>query len=91
MAEELTSPVKAKRPRAPLPVAAGVLRPAHAAEYVGLSLATLARMRCDGGGPVVTQLNQKAIGYTVADLDAWLASRPRFKSTSARDVALTAA
>ena len=74
-----------------LPIAAPVLRPAYAAKYCGLSEATFARMRGDGNGPEFVQLNMKAIGYRVADLDAWLASRPRFKSTSARDVALTAA
>ena len=73
------------------PVAATVLRPTHAAKYCGLSEATFARMRCDGDGPEFVQLNKKALGYRIADLDAWLASRPRFRSTSARDVALTAA
>lgn len=78
------------RNASPSPVAATVLRPAHAAKYCGLSEATFARMRGDGNGPEFVQLNMKAIGYRIADLDAWLASRPRFKSTSARDVALTA-
>ena len=91
MPEEASLSVKEKRTRAPLPFPAGVLRPAHAAEYIGLSLATLARMRCDGGGPEVTQLNKKAIGYTKASLDAWLSSRPRYRSTSERTVASTAA
>ena len=82
---------KAKRPAVPLPVAVTVLRPEHAAQYVGLSVPTLARMRVEGTGPEFVQLGHKAIGYLVESCDAWLASRPRFRSTSARDVALTAA
>ena len=82
---------KEKRTTPPLPVAVTVLRPEHAAQYVGLSLPTLARMRVDGNGPEFVQLGHKAIGYRVVDLDAWLASRPRFRSTTQRDLAGTAA
>ncbi len=75
----------------PASVSVPVLRPNHAAQYCGLSVPTLARMRGEGSGPEFVQISTKALGYRVADLDAWLASRPRFRSTSARDVALTAA
>lgn len=82
---------KKKRTLAPLPVAVPVLSPVHATAYCGLSVPTLARMRCDGTGPECVELSKKAIGYRIADLDAWLASRPRFKGTSARTVATTTA
>jgi len=71
--------------------ASPMLRPRDAAEYIGLSVASLARMRCDGSGPVFVALYSAGIGYDRADLDAWLASRPRFKSTTERTVAHTAA
>lgn len=64
-----------------------ILRPKDAAEYVGLSVASLARMRGDGSGPQFVQLRGDALGYRPADLDAWLETRPRFRSTSERTVA----
>ncbi len=69
----------------------GVFRPRDAAEYVGLSVATLARMRVDGSGPAFSQLHGNAIGYDREDLDAWRASRPKYRSTSERTVAQAAA
>jgi predicted DNA-binding transcriptional regulator AlpA len=66
---------------------APVLRPRDAASYCGLSVATFARLRGTGDGPRFIQLHGRNIGYRVADLDAWLASRPGFVSTSQRDAA----
>lgn len=51
-----------------------------AAEYVGLSVSTLNKLRVFGGGPVFLKLGRR-VAYDVADLDAWLASRRR-RSTS---------
>ena len=59
-----------------------VLRPKEAAQYIGLSIATLARMRVDGTGPVFIQIHTRSIGYRREDLDDWVAARPRFRSTS---------
>jgi hypothetical protein len=53
---------------------------AGAAGYVHLAPQTLARLRCEGGGPVFCRAGRKIV-YCVEDLDAWLASR-RFRSTS---------
>lgn len=73
-------------------VAPQFLRPKDAAVYLGLSIATVARMRADGTGPVFTQLlNASAVTYEIAALDAWLRHRPRYKSTSERTVAETVA
>ena len=35
---------------------------------------TLAKMACIGGGPVYRKIGRMAL-YTIADLDAWIASR----------------
>lgn len=68
-----------------------VLRPRKAAPYIGVSLATLARMRGDGTGPSFVVLHNRCIGYARADLDAWSASRPKYRNTSERTVAGAAA
>jgi hypothetical protein len=53
---------------------------AGAASYVHLAAQTLARLRCEGGGPPFCRAGRKIV-YSVRDLDAWLAGR-RFHSTS---------
>ena len=68
-------------------VASAMLRPKDASAYLGLSIATLARMRAAGGGPRFVQLYSTTVSYSRDDLDAWLSSRPRFKSTADRTVA----
>ena len=55
------------------------LRPADAANYLGLATATLAKLRCVGGSPIFYRLGRKIV-YGRADLDAWFASR-RARST----------
>ena len=47
----------------------------EAAEYLGvISPATLAKYAVIGGGPRFYKLSSK-VGYTVADLDAWVKAR----------------
>jgi hypothetical protein len=61
---------------------------AGAAGYVHLAPQTLARLRCEGGGPPFCRAGRKIV-YRVEDLDGWLEGR-RFSSTSeygAREVA----
>lgn len=53
---------------------------AGAAGYVHPAAQTLARLRCEGGGPVFCRAGRKIV-YRVEDLDAWLVGR-RFRSTS---------
>lgn len=77
-----------RKPPSPLAFPPAVLRPAQAAQYVGLSVPTLARMRVDGTGPEFVQLAGRGIGYTRAALDAYVASRPAYRSTSQRTAAL---
>lgn len=58
-----------------------------AAVYVGLSAATLAKMRCrSNDGPRFMRLGRKIL-YARADLDAWLAAR-RASSTTDADARL---
>lgn len=64
----------------------GVLREKAASAYVGLSVRDLQRKRTEGGGPPYVRLGTRAVGYAVADLDAWLKART-FASTSAEDAA----
>ena len=51
-----------------------ILKTPEAAEYLGLSVPTLARFRTLGGGPKYAKLGS-SVRYRKADLDAWLESR----------------
>lgn len=59
-----------------------VLGEQDAAEVLGLSPVTLAKMRYKGGGPEFISLTGRRVGYTLAALTAWVSSRPRHRSTS---------
>ncbi len=43
--------------------------------WLGLSLPTLQRLRCKGGGPRFVRLGLRRIGYRRVDVELWLASR----------------
>lgn len=58
----------------------GALTTPMAADYVGLSPATLETMWVRGGGPVFVKLGARVV-YQREDLDKWLEERKR-KSTS---------
>ena len=58
-----------------------MMRAPAAAEYLGLSASTLAKMRLRGDGPFYSKAGPRVVVYDVVDLDAWLASRRR-RSTS---------
>lgn len=55
----------------------GWLRAPAAAAYVGLSVSTMAKMRCRGDGAEWSVAGAKIIVYAVEDLDAWLNSKRR--------------
>ena len=57
------------------------LRTGDAAQYLRLSVSTLAKMRLRGDGPVYSKAGPRIVVYDMADLDAWLAGRRR-RSTS---------
>lgn len=56
------------------------LRPHDAAQYIGLAVSTLAKLRVTGEGPTYSVLG-RAISYDIADLDEWVCQRKR-SSTS---------
>jgi excisionase family DNA binding protein len=58
----------------------GALPVQEAANYLGLAVSTLNKLRCSGGGPAFFKLG-RAVRYDLEDLKEWLASR-RFRSTS---------
>ncbi len=63
-----------------------LLRTADAARYCGFSKSTFEKLRCTGAGATFIRRG-KAVYYDVRDLDDWLASLPRFRSTSEADAA----
>jgi hypothetical protein len=56
------------------------LLPCDASRYTGVAQATLAKMRCWGGGPEYLKLGRKVV-YEREALDAWLNER-RARNTS---------
>jgi predicted DNA-binding transcriptional regulator AlpA len=61
-----------------------IVRTPEAAKRLGLSVSTLNKFRVTGEGPVFVRLGPGkcgSVGYTVEDLDAWVAAR-RVRSTS---------
>ena len=53
----------------------GLLRPADAAEWLGVSVTQLEQWRGAGKGPVFIKLSHKTIRYRAADLNAYVAAR----------------
>ena len=53
-------------------VARRIFRTPAAAEYVGVAPSTLEKKRLTGDGPRFLRLGGRAVGYDIADLDAWL-------------------
>ena len=53
------------------------LRPPAAAEYLGLSASTLAKMRLRGDGPIYAKAGPRVVVYDLRDLESWLAARKR--------------
>jgi predicted DNA-binding transcriptional regulator AlpA len=57
------------------PVAPRVLRPAHAARYVGLSRGHLYRLEAAALFPRRVRLTPGASAYLVSELDEWISAR----------------
>ena len=60
---------------APNPSHDRILRPRELAGYVGLSLATLWRLRRAGSLPEPIRLSTNCVGWRTSVVDAWLAAR----------------
>lgn len=52
-----------------------ILRPRELADYVGLSLATLWRLRRAGSLPEPIRLSPNCVGWRISTADAWLSAR----------------
>jgi excisionase family DNA binding protein len=52
-----------------------------AAEYIGVSVSYLNKLRSAGGGPIYTKIGSRRVVYRLTDLDEWL-SAGRRRSTS---------
>ena len=59
------------------PVAPIVLRTPDAAQYINMGIGWLEKSRLRGDGPPFVRIGARAVGYLIADLDRWLASRRR--------------
>lgn len=53
-----------------------IVRRAQLPAILGISLATIDRLRVAGDFPAPRKLGQQAVGFLRSDIDAWLASRP---------------
>lgn len=62
-----------------------VLTTEQAAQRLALGRSTLEKLRCSGYGPRFIRLSARRVGYDKADLDDWIAARPRRTSTSKSD------
>lgn len=51
-----------------------LVSPAALAEYLGTTTGALAQMRYRGIGPKFIKLGAKAVRYSMADINAWLAA-----------------
>ncbi len=60
-----------------------VLRVADAAQYLGISISLLNKLRVRGDGPRFIRLGRRTIGYDMNDLAEWLELR-KARSTSER-------
>ena len=60
------------------------IRVAEAANYIGLSVSTLNKLRCFGGGPAYLKLG-RCVFYSITDLDAWVAERRRTTTWASND------
>ncbi|RUM43772.1 MAG: DNA-binding protein [Desulfocapsa sp.] len=58
-----------------------IMRPDQAAEYIGLSKSTLAKMRVRGDGPVFVKFGNRAVAYLKQDIDDYVMVSRR-KNTS---------
>ena len=61
------------------------MRVPQAAEYLGLSQSTLAKMRLRGDGPPYLKLGGKIVVYDIQDIESWLAASRRHSTSELRE------
>jgi predicted DNA-binding transcriptional regulator AlpA len=57
------------------------LRAPEAAQYLGLSTSTLAKMRLRGDGPPYLKAGRRIVIYDLYDLETWLGTRRRLSTS----------
>jgi predicted DNA-binding transcriptional regulator AlpA len=57
-----------------------------AASLLSLSTRTLERLRCVGGGPRFVKMGKGSVRYSIADLEAWVASRTIANTSEAETI-----
>lgn len=57
-----------------MPPSSDLLTPDEAGKYLRCAKQTLARWRCEGGGPAYVKVGTRVL-YRRADLDAWIVGR----------------
>jgi predicted DNA-binding transcriptional regulator AlpA len=62
------------------------LRTPAAAQYLGLSASTLAKMRLRGDGPPYSKAGARIVVYDVSDLEAYLAARQRHSTSESSEI-----
>lgn len=62
-----------------------LLRTEEAAKLIGMSASWLTKRRLYGGGPLWVKTSSRAVRYRRADLLAFIAERPSFRTTTEAD------
>jgi excisionase family DNA binding protein len=65
-----------------------ILTTDQAATHLAVGRSTLEKWCCTGAGPKFIKLGLRRVGYHKADLDEWIAARPRRNSTSEIEMSL---
>lgn len=75
----INSQAATPRPTVAQVLGQAVLRRKRVADMLGISLATLDRLRSDpnNGFPSAIRLSEQAVGFLWQDVSDWLAARPR--------------
>jgi predicted DNA-binding transcriptional regulator AlpA len=60
--------------------ARALLRAPELAELLGLTMSTLAKLRCSGKGPPFYKLTNQTVGYRHDEVMEWLSKRRRFST-----------
>jgi predicted DNA-binding transcriptional regulator AlpA len=60
--------------------ARALLRAPELAELLGLTMSTLAKLRCSGKGPPFYKLTNQTVGYRQDEVMEWLSARRRFST-----------
>ncbi len=68
---------------------ADLLNPQQTAEYTGLTVPTLQRLRTEGTGPCFIKLGKRRVAYRLSDIRSWLDERVAASTADARDRGLT--